>query len=1858
MASMNEETNDIKLPRSSRFFNQADLPDLKTFQLMKNDKPISFNGQFTNINYSPYNLPQTKTKSNFPMDYFHMPSRISLADVPKEDDIPVYRLSEAEAKDPIKVIEGLQEEGREYGAVKIILPDTICGKFRASFQINSDLFCFQTNRLLNNSVSDELNNRLEFHRQLIRFHLMNSKQAYKSKEGSKSTKDTAQKVPGSDNTASNSPSLNIIENKVAKEPIDNSVEEASYIESENVNKSTQLLSSENLNGKELESRNLISPSTAADKSGTSVPGDTYGTQEPHLGAKSINDSDIHDANATLSSSQATIESHTLSRDVSETSMNHMDQVSNAFPKALEHQVLSSQDKPALLNTSEDKKIETYLTDDKYEKYFGNSSNKENTDRGNSSSPEKVIKPPDLTVPGVKSEGPIEEQVLLQDSTEVKNIQKDSFDTRSVNTVDPNKGPCLPPRDNPKPKMPSFLNKLPMIDKRPLDLYKLFRSVLIRGGFMEVISKKLWAQIGRELGYKGKIMTSLSSSLKSSYQRILYPFELHLGHKKFELAGLKYENDISKPYDKDHSEEGLLNENGKRPSENGDINSALKRHKTVPPLIIGSAKEFKRSLKVKSAKGFLLNSCHLIDVKQPNTFTVKQEDETKKRAKKMGEVIESPITPESQLNSALKTMFMNQGYYQDESRLKYNGKYASIYSLRQFMEKDIKFQEFLINHNSFYFNKMNSNNPGNYFAYHEGSSVTERNTIDFKKFEELYWKFISNNDFNGLFDGMELEDGTSIPNFINGSGFVRIGDDFVNYKQNLSNLGVNNAGSKGSPLSPNPSTNGNIESSIYNSREYISKLNEAALNPWNLHNLPILPNSLFGALSENDLNNKELISSRLNIGMTFSTSNWRCEDHFTQLCNYQFFGAVKKWYFIPELEFEKFEELVKEINLNHKERVNINNQDWKIEELVSYFKDNDIEYDTLMNSLESMINPTPEIRMKHLNSDFQNLIDFASSELNLNQEFLITPEMLRNRGIKYHSTSQRPGELIVKYPKTYSSVVSFGLNLSEESNVATKCWLKYALEGERWLSKQSVLPNFSIIRLVINLIQLYDSGKNIGFNSEIYSEIMKIYDTFYNTEIELRAKVRKLLSIKELILDEKSLADNDLISDDELVYAFPSKVVLTEVETNKSFVMALQSFLKNFESKSINFEKYKIELHSIYSDERLKTFSKILHNYSINYDDWMKHYEHLMNENSDLSLKVYKSLLAEGEKIYSAISSSSFLTRDHYSEDYETIKLNTFKSYIENLRFFIDDSNQFIEDCQVLLAIKHQQRIRSGSDFQKTNGLNLLVKLIKRIPSLNFSCSEIDQILEFRNEIENFDKACKNLISRQTKNFKEFDDLIDLGESFGIALPCLSFLIRLRDRLKWIEKLELLEKGVDPFSEKRELFSIEELRDYFEVGISVLGKNDIKLIEKVEEILGNSEDFNSKLTVFLNSETANMKNVRELNDFIVAFKENFYFISIDNYDHLLKLQANIDLIEWINNFKEDPERYSYQEVKQKENLIIESGLHFDTSILIGEMEKAEKWISKALNLVMGINLVTTISKPITKDDLNSRLTLNESLIEKIFKVMDKLAFSFSEADDYQKSSSYFTKFLKAGEPAQKFYCFCREYEFETMTECDKCKEWYHLHCIHEGGFPAPSISEEEIYICPVCKLVESNLYSDPFLSKNSSYTSLLALMDEASRLKVYPSNELEMFERLILKVSLAFETLKLRYDAQDIQQTDMKLDELMFMFRKFYGCGIGNEQLAADFLLEIRLLEKRQDLVSYTSRAITPPTPPVTNSSVEVPDTVTSQGMILTSLLSNTLTAPINNFATSPYIPTIAAAPQEQHDITQPSDLSETLQGDF
>ena len=60
-----------------------------------------------------------------------------------------------------------------------------------------------------------------------------------------------------------------------------------------------------------------------------------------------------------------------------------------------------------------------------------------------------------------------------------------------------------------------INRLPIMAKQVLDLYELFNLVVLRGGLVEVINKKQWQEIIRELRLPSSI-TSAAFTLRTQY----------------------------------------------------------------------------------------------------------------------------------------------------------------------------------------------------------------------------------------------------------------------------------------------------------------------------------------------------------------------------------------------------------------------------------------------------------------------------------------------------------------------------------------------------------------------------------------------------------------------------------------------------------------------------------------------------------------------------------------------------------------------------------------------------------------------------------------------------------------------------------------------------------------------------------------------------------------------------------------------------------------------------------------------------------------------------------------------------------------------------------------------------------------------------------------------------------------------------------------------------------------------------------------------------------------------------------------------------------------------------------------------
>lgn len=1318
-----------------------------------------------------------------------------------------------------------------------------------------------------------------------------------------------------------------------------------------------------------------------------------------------------------------------------------------------------------------------------------------------------------------------------------------FDPPTNEPISPKKEP-FPAKKEPQ-SIPSFIKKPPSISGRTIDLYSLFKAVVFRGGLDQVEESNLWVQIASNFLQKEDLNRELAT-LKNIYITILLPFE--------KLA-------FGRAYS---SKKSAL----KRPFQ--DDKQAFKRaHVEDAPLILGSAKEFRRSTKVKASKGILLNSPHLVGSRKCTPSS--REPRRRKASTKS-------MTPQQQLNHIIRNTYLNQTITQDSSA---QDEHSSYTSLNEFMENDFYFQRAL---------------------GLEGMSAENK--------ELAFWEFLAKDREDS---GPLPEQALDIPSILTRTGLSFLGDGLVSKKR---------------PIDGEQAPS-------------LTEVLRNSLHQWNLHNLPILPNSLLGALSEGDVNNRDLASPVLSVGMTYSTENWRCEEHFTQLCSYHLTGAPKKWYFIPEDQFDKFEELVKEVS--QMEEV------FDKKKVLLLLSGLECDKVALMNALSQGAFSQPEVRLQHSNAAFQQLI-LASNKVKttaFNQAFFITPELLRLRGIRFFMASQGPGEFIFKYPKTYSATVSLGVNVCESVNVATKTWLNYAIEGEKWLAKQHIIPCFLTFKMLLNLAQLYETpGSDIHFSPEVYLNVVEIYNYCFGQEVYLRNLVRKRAKyIREFVVDEKTFGDVDPVSDDSLENTFPSKIVLTDTHTNQTFILTLANFLdyiqaneneENSAEKTVpvlSSEQYRVDLFLFYSDEKLKAFRKTLSSYSVDYERWIRSYEAQMAVTDEISLKNCRSLLADGEKIYVAISLLDFV-QEFYGNvpslapnNAESTKIGVFKGYIENLRLFLAQSNAFIEECQTLLLVKHQQRIRGNDSAQaKPVDLKALASVIERIAKVNFSCVEFDQIFELQNEIENFDRACKSLFQTSNKSISEFNDLISLGESFGLEIPSLTFIIRLRDRLKWLQVYNVIVSGGDPFGDKKDHFTVVDLKMFFSEGLRILGRNDTERAETIQSIIAESDAFNTEVDVFFGQVSAlDEMNLQLFDGIYERFEKKAkstgpkrVFMSFENLVRLLDVKGHYNLFPRFKEFREYAENaartnefsFAYHEVKGLKTAIDESKLAFNSQILVNALFAAERWVFHLWENLRDSQQVTTFKSLVgKKDGINARYSLNGPLIKKLLLMAEKNRFSFAnESDTYylsaayqankekeeethsqpdgeetedeveearkgpEKSCSSADKVPQTPEPeAPMIYCICREYEFGTMIECDHCNEWYHIHCVEDQGS-----SDDDSYMCPVCKLLTTEVQKDAFLQKQGTLENLQIMLEEGKALKTCPLNEYNKLSELCSSTNehkRAVFTKILEIKNSTVFSLRKKSGYLKFMLRKVYGAGVVLEDILSDLLQVIRVYDK-------------------------------------------------------------------------------------
>lgn len=443
---------------------------------------------------------------------------------------------------------------------------------------------------------------------------------------------------------------------------------------------------------------------------------------------------------------------------------------------------------------------------------------------------------------------------------------------------------------------------------------------------------------------------------------------------------------------------------------------------------------------------------------------------------------------------------------------------------------------------------------------------------------------------------------------------------------------------------------------------LSSHDPLAKDPWNPNVLPFCNKSFFRYV---DADVPYLVKPSLQVGLFYSTQSWNFADFFTGKVIYHHFGATKTWYSIPEQDFEKFQALLQ----------------------------------------------------KEIGTDESN------PGVVLEPNAMVSPEVLRANGISCYAADQRPGQLILTFPKAHTSHFNHGFSLSESVNVAMfPDWLSYGQECAALYAKCKIQPPFSLNRLVLSM------AKENVTSSYISAYVVAMC----KKELEQRNLIRSKFKLVESLAP----TENCVCS---VTHAFS---YLSHVRSHTGVIMSLEAFLQN----PSPFGDLILEL----SDQDLATFERAVSRQSQAPSQWTTKFQTFMAETARPSLQQLESLLQEGER------------------------LGGHPETVANLRQFVTDAHKWVSKARKFLS----------GDYKYDP--ETLQELLDQSESASFTSPELTSILDKAREIHKYCNKAERILSGPTQPIEEYQELLKQGIALNVLLPVTEVLSAMVERLTWME----------------------------------------------------------------------------------------------------------------------------------------------------------------------------------------------------------------------------------------------------------------------------------------------------------------------------------------------------------------------------------------------------------------------------------------------------------------------------------------
>ncbi|KAI9003733.1 hypothetical protein BC832DRAFT_559809 [Gaertneriomyces semiglobifer] len=491
-------------------------------------------------------------------------------------------------------------------------------------------------------------------------------------------------------------------------------------------------------------------------------------------------------------------------------------------------------------------------------------------------------------------------------------------------------------------------------------------------------------------------------------------------------------------------------------------------------------------------------------------------------------------------------------------------------------------------------------------------------------------------------------------------------------------------------------------------------------PWNLTNMPHLPNSLLHHIPDIP----GMTIPWLYVGMCFATFCWHVEDHWTPSINYLHWGATKTWYGIPASEADKFENVMRE-------------------------------------------------ECKELFEGNRDLLFHLTT--------LLSPEILKERGVEVVGVNQRPGEFVITFPRAYHAGFNQGFNLAEAVNFATADWLPYGLASVKRYWDFERPPVFCHEELVIECAQAKVGG--IIGATHLREALQHIIEHNANNITAVEKYVQHTNHKPEKA--EKCSKCHG--------YCFIACVFWDDPNPEHQVSVCLDCWLRedNPTGPGTPFQ-HDGAIVTRYSINALQQLSRDLDVISKEVEQWKTEVVAVLDGSKTIPLDEVKRLRKFGEQ-----------------QEYHSDELNRLEE-LEKLM------KQWRNTCrQILFPRSGKKRLRKRAELEAMESSNeettfLPKRDVENIRSLVdfaqrhlFGMEEVELMKDFLTTITDFQRQAAQLLSVASidadSSHAAIQEMISAGEALQVeGIPEIPQLVRLRGAVEWIKDSQRFLADVDDF----------------------------------------------------------------------------------------------------------------------------------------------------------------------------------------------------------------------------------------------------------------------------------------------------------------------------------------------------------------------------------------------------------------------------------------------------------------------------